>query len=126
MRLIHLGHYSAAIPGYIYIEFYVYINITFALSYLHFGTLRMYIYLYMSVNSDSNFKRCMPTVGSKGAVLLLAVALPDNFKHQRDLWFILQQPRHGGYQPLLLTDAERYTKNSAHLQFTRPKETELK
>ena len=27
-------------------------------------------------------------VGSKGAVLLLAVSLPDNFKHQRDLWFI--------------------------------------
>ena len=26
-------------------------------------------------------------VGSKGAVLLLAVSLPDNFKHQRDLWF---------------------------------------
>ena len=25
---------------------------------------------------------------SKGAVLLLAVALPDNFKPQRDLWFI--------------------------------------
>ena len=24
---------------------------------------------------------------SKGAVLLLAVALPDKFKHQRDLWF---------------------------------------
>ncbi len=24
---------------------------------------------------------------SKGAVLLLAVALSDNFKHQRDLWF---------------------------------------
>ena len=26
-------------------------------------------------------------VDSKGAVLLLAVALPDKFKHQRDLWF---------------------------------------
>ena len=24
---------------------------------------------------------------SKGVVLLLAVALPDKFKHQRDLWF---------------------------------------
>ena len=28
---------------------------------------------------------------SNGAVLLLAVALPDNFKHQRDLWFILSK-----------------------------------
>ena len=27
------------------------------------------------------------TVDSKGAILLLAVALPDKFKHQRDLWF---------------------------------------
>ena len=29
----------------------------------------------------------MHTGVSKGAVLLLVVALPDNFKHQRDLWF---------------------------------------